>query len=226
MAPGSPHPEREPIGVTNPLAPHVAPCRSHVAPAERARIVAATPTQARFGARKSHSPCRLRLRFPDETADVRRGQVADHYVHVFCKHRDRCNAEPSAVRRPLNGRGNHGNIGLANEVLPAPRVPGDVGIQPRGRMSFPLPHGCCPLTGGFTPGPRPGVHQGRRPYHGISDAVPLTGGFTPGPRPGVHGVEGPGLESPHPHTSHPLHADTRSPKCSSSIRRRQRRRST
>jgi hypothetical protein len=36
----------------------------------------------------------------------------------------------------------------------------------------------------------------------------------------------PGLESPYPHTSHPLHTASRSPKCSSSMRRRHRRRST
>ena len=216
------------------LDSNVASCRSHVAPAERAGIVAATPAQVRFGARGSDSSCRLRLRFPDEVAHGRRGQVADDQMDVLRQHCHGGDAEPRPLRGGTDSGDDDRDVRFVDGELPPPRVPGDVRIQPGGCMPPPLLHE------GSSHG---WVHAGAAPRRSWS-ARPRSSGEHAPPQhewanPGATGVgsprghapaflecHAPWLEFPYPHTSHPLQPESRSPKWSSSMRRRQRRRST
>ena len=136
----STHPNRESVRMASSLNPDVASCHSHVAPAERAGIVATTPAQMGCRTCESDPPCRFRLRIPHEAAHDRRGEVADDHVDVLRQHCHGSDAKPRPLRGGTDSGDDDRHVRLVDGELPPPGMPGDVRLQAGSRVSPPVLH--------------------------------------------------------------------------------------
>ena len=129
---GQPTLLRNPVRVTCMLPRHVDPCCGDVRGGQRSRVVAAAPPEgcAESVSKKVDTTSGFRLCVAHKRRERHRRVVADDYVHVVCEDRLSMNAH-SATLTSLKDRGSDfRHVCPANGLLPPPRVPRDVRVQP------------------------------------------------------------------------------------------------
>ena len=188
--------------------------RPHVTVAQGICVVPTTPPPPTCYGCFIHAPRGFCLRLADERADGGVRCVANDEVQVVTEDFHCVNAHSSALGCGEGGLLHGSDIRFGNARLPTPRVPGDVRIQANCTVHSVSRH--WRALGGLTPGPCPGVQSARaRPMPGWVNA----GAMPRGSRQPC-GAARTRVTAPYPHTSHPWHLPSCSPKCCSSIRRR------